>query len=274
MKKKVFILFTVLLVAALALFMFAACDDNSQKGGTGTNTDGGTGTDTSQKTFYENMTFDYLYGVIDSAKNYTIVTEEKDYDVSDAASPVVWLEVLSMVVDNETNISYAETTNTKGGETYTLKEYVYESGAVEYLISLNNYTIGENGEPIKNESGNFALKSAEKKAPTEPFEITLGDMGNESFNDFASYTIKSDNLFYMYIYNNLSYENGKVIPMPMEGCTAELIIEDESFGVIYHFIENGKTIKDYSLVIKNVNKSALTSVPDEVKAFESEAVEK
>ncbi len=274
MKKKVLILFSVLLVAALALFMFAACDDNSQKGGTGTNTDGGTGTDTAQKTFYEDMTFDYLYGLINSAENYTIVTDEKDYDVSDAASPVVWSEVLSMVVDNETNISYAETTNTKGGETYTLKEYVYESGAVEYLISLNNYTIGENGEPIKNEGGNFALKSAEKKAPTEPFEITLGDMGNESFNDFASYTIKSDNLFYMYIYIFLSYENGKVIPMPMEGCTAELIIEDESFGVIYHFIEDGKTVKDYSLVIKNVNKSALTSVPDEVKAFESEAVEK
>lgn len=274
MKKKVFILFTVLLVAALALFIFAACDDNSQKGGTGTNTDGGTGTDTSQKTFYENMTFDYLYGLINSAENYTIVTDEKDYDVSGADSPVVWSEVLSIVVDNATDITYAETINTKDGETYTIKEYIYQSDSVEYLISLNNFTIGENGAPIKNESGNFVLKSAEKKAPAESIDMTLGDMGNESFNDFASYTIKSDNLFYMYIYNFLSYENGKVIPMPMEGCTGELIIEDESFGVIYHFIENGKTIKDYSLVIKNVNKSAMSSIPDEVKAFESEAVEK
>lgn len=177
MKKKVFILFTVLLVAALALFMFAACDDNSQKGGTGTNTDGGTGTDTSQKTFYENMTFDYLYGVIDSAKNYTIVTEEKDYDVSNPDSPVVWSQVLSIVVDNETDITYAETINTKDGETYTLKEYDYSSGTVQYLISLMNYTIGENSEPIKNEGGNFALKSAEKKAPTKPIEFTLGLLG-------------------------------------------------------------------------------------------------
>lgn len=274
MKKKVFILFTVLLVAALALFMFAACDDNSQKGGTGTNTDGGTGTDTSQKTFYENMTFDYLYGLINSAENYTIVTDEKDYDVSGADSPVVWSEVLSIVVDNATDITYAETINTKDGETYTMKEYIYQSDSVEYLISLNNYTIGENGAPIKNESGNFVLKSAEKKAPAESIDKTLGDMGNESFNDFASYTIKSDNLFYSYIYTYLLYVDGKVIPMPFEGCTAELIIEDESFGVIYHFIEDGKTIKDYSLVIKNVNKSAMSSIPDEVKAFESEAVEK
>lgn len=274
MKKKVFILFTVLLVAALALFMFAACDDNSQKGGTGTNTDGGTGTDTAQKTFYEDMTFDYLYGVIDSAKNYTIVIDEKDYDVSNPDSPVVWSQVLSIVVDNETNISYAETINTKDGETYTIKEYIYQSGSVEYLISLNNFTIGENGAPIKNESGNFVLKSAEKKAPAESIDMTLGDIGNESFNEFATYTVKSDNLFYQYIYTYLFYEGGKIVPATVEGTTAELIIEDDSFGVMFHFIEDGKTVKDYSLLIKNVNKSALTSVPDEVKAFESEAVEK
>lgn len=269
MKKKFLFLLSVVLVVSLTAVIFVACDNVPG----GTNPDNG-GADTTEKTFYEDMTFDYLYGVIDSAKNYTIVTEEKEYDVSNPDSPVVWSQVLSIVVDNETDITYAETINTKDGETYTLKEYDYSSGTVQYLISLMNYTIGENNEPIKNEGGNFALKSAEKKAPTKPFEITLGDMGNESFNEFASYTIKSDNLFYMYIYNFLSYENGKVIPMPMEGCTGELIIEDESFGVIYHFIENGKTIKDYSLVIKNVNKSAMSSIPDEVKAFESEAVEK
>ena len=269
MKKKFLFLLSVVLVVSLTAVIFVACDNVPG----GTNPDKG-GADTTEKTFYEDMTFDYLYGVIDSAKNYTIVTDEKDYDVSDANSPVVWSQVLSIVVDNETNISYAETTNTKGGETYTLKEYVYKSGAVEYLISLNNFTIGENGAPIKNEGGNFALESAEKKAPTEPFEITLGDIGNESFNDFASYTVASDNLFYSYIYIYLFYEGGKIVPMTMEGTTAELIIEDDSFGVMFHFIEDGKTVKDYSLVIKNVNKSALTSVPDEVKAFESEAVEK
>lgn len=274
MKRKFLVLLSVLLIVILSAVVFAACNGSGKNNSNPSDKGESQTPETESPMFYEDMTFDYLYGLINSAENYTIVTDEKDYDVSGADSPVVWSEVLSMVVDNETNISYAETTNTKGGETYTLKEYVYESGAVEYLISLNNYTIGENGEPIKNEGGNFALKSAEKKAPTEPFEITLGDMGNESFNDFASYTIKSDNLFYMYIYNFLSYENGKVIPMPMEGCTGELIIEDESFGVIYHFIENGKTIKDYSLVIKNVNKSAMSSIPDEVKAFESEAVEK
>lgn len=269
MKKKFLFLLSVVLVVSLTAVIFVACDNVPG----GTNPDKG-GADTTEKTFYEDMTFDYLYGVIDSAKNYTIVTEEKDYDVSDANSPVVWSQVLSIVVDNETNIAYAETTNTKGGETYTIKEYIYQSGSVEYLISLNNFTIGENGAPIKNEGGNFALESAEKKAPTEPFEITLGDIGNESFNEFASYTIKSDNLFYSYIYIYLFYEGGKIVPMTMEGTTAELIIEDDSFGVMFHFIEDGKTVKDYSLVIKNVNKSALTSVPDEVKAFESEAVEK
>lgn len=269
MKKKFLFLLSVVLVVSLTAVIFVACDNVPG----GTNPDKG-GADTTEKTFYEDMTFDYLYGVIDSAKNYTIVTEEKDYDVSNPDSPVVWSQVLSIVVDNETDITYAETINTKDGETYTMKEYIYQSDSVEYLISLNNYTIGENGAPIKNESGNFVLKSAEKKAPTEPFELTLGDMGNESFNDFASYTIKSDNLFYPYIYTYLLYVDGKVIPMPLEGRTAELIIEDESFGVVYHFIEDGKTVKDYSLLIKNVNKSALTSVPDEVKAFESEAVEK
>ncbi len=269
MKKKFLFLLTVVLVVSLTAVIFVACDNVPG----GTNPDKG-GADTTEKTFYEDMTFDYLYGVIDSAKNYTIVTEEKDYDVSGANSPVVWSQVLSIVVDNQTNISYAETTNTKGGETYTLKEYVYKSGAVEYLISLNNFTIGENGAPIKNEGGNFALESAEKKAPTEPFEITLGDIGNESFNEFATYTVASDNLFYSYIYIYLFYEGGKIVPMTMEGTTAELIIEDDSFGVMFHFIEDGKTVKDYSLLIKNVNKSALTSVPDEVKAFESEAVEK
>lgn len=269
MKKKFLFLLSVVLVVSLTAVIFVACDNVPG----GTNPDKG-GADATEKTFYEDMTFDYLYGVIDSAKNYTIVTEEKDYDVSNPDSPVVWSQVLSIVVDNETNISYAETTNTKDGETYTLKEYDYRSGTVQYLISLNNYTIGENGEPIKNEGGAFALESAEKKAPTEPFEITLGDIGNESFNDFASYTIKSDNLFYSYIYIYLFYEGGKIVPMTMEGTTAELIIEDDSFGVMFHFIEDGKTVKDYSLLIKNVNKSALTSVPDEVKAFESEAVEK
>ena len=269
MKKKFLFLLSVVLVVSLTAVIFVACDNVPG----GTNPDKG-GADTTEKTFYEDMTFDYLYGVIDSAKNYTIVTEEKDYDVSGANSPVVWSQVLSIVVDNQTNISYAETTNTKGGETYTLKEYVYKSGAVEYLISLNNFTIGENGAPIKNEGGNFALESAEKKAPTEPFEITLGDIGNESFNEFATYTVASDNLFYSYIYIYLFYEGGKIVPMTMEGTTAELIIEDDSFGVMFHFIEDGKTVKDYSLLIKNVNKSALTSVPDEVKAFESEAVEK
>lgn len=269
MKKKFLFLLSVVLVVSLTAVIFVACDNVPG----GTNPDKG-GADTTEKTFYEDMTFDYLYGVIDSAKNYTIVIEEKDYDVSGADSPVVWSQVLSIVVDNETNISYAETTNTKGGETYTLKEYVYKSGAVEYLISLNNFTIGENGAPIKNEGGNFALESAEKKAPTEPFEITLGDIGNESFNEFATYTVASDNLFYSYIYIYLFYEGGKIVPMTMEGTTAELIIEDDSFGVMFHFIEDGKTVKDYSLLIKNVNKSALTSVPDEVKAFESEAVEK
>lgn len=269
MKKKFLFLLSVVLVVSLTAVIFVACDNVPG----GTNPDKG-GADATEKTFYEDMTFDYLYGVIDSAKNYTIVTEEKDYDVSDANSPVVWSQVLSIVVDNQTNISYAETTNTKGGETYTIKEYIYQSGSVEYLISLNNFTIGENGEPIKNEGGAFALKSAEKKAPTKPIELTLGLLGNESFNEFASYTIKSNNLFYMYIYDYLFYEEGKIVPMTMEGTTAELIIEDDSFGVMFHFIEDGKTVKDYSLVIKNVNKSALTSVPDEVKAFESEAVEK
>ena len=269
MKKKFLFLLSVVLVVSLTAVIFVACDNVPG----GTNPDKG-GADTTEKTFYEDMTFDYLYGVIDSAKNYTIVTEEKDYDVSGANSPVVWSQVLSIVVDNETDITYAETINTKDGETYTMKEYIYQSDSVEYLISLNNYTIGENGAPIKNESGNFVLKSAEKKAPTEPFELTLGELGNESFNDFASYTIKSDNLFYPYIYMYLFYEGGKIVPLTMEGTTAELIIEDDSFGVMFHFIEDGKTVKDYSLLIKNVNKSALTSVPDEVKAFESEAVEK
>ncbi len=269
MKKKFLFLLSVVLVVSLTAVIFVACDNVPG----GTNPDKG-GADTTEKTFYEDMTFDYLYGVIDSAKNYTIVTEEKDYDVSNPDSPVVWSQVLSIVVDNETDITYAETINTKDGETYTMKEYIYQSDSVEYLISLNNYTIGENGAPIKNESGNFVLKSAEKKAPTKPIEFTLGLLGNESFNEFASYKIKSNNLFYMYIYDYLFYEEGKIVPKTMKGTTAELIIEDDSFGVMFHFIEDGKTVKDYSLLIKNVNKSALTSVPDEVKAFESEAVEK
>lgn len=273
MKRKFLVLLSVLLIVILSAVVFAACNGSGKNNSNPSDKGESQTPETESPMFYEDMTFDYLYGVIDSAKNYTIVTEEKDYDVSDAASPVVWSEVLSIVVDNATDITYAETINTKDGETYTLKEYVYESGAVEYLISLNNYTIGENSEPIKNEGGNFALKSAEKKAPTKPIEFTLGLLGNESFNEFASYKIKSNNLFYMYIYDYLFYEEGKIVPKTMKGTTAELIIEDDSFGVMFHFIEDGKTVKDYSLLIKNVNKSALTSVPDEVKAFESEAVE-
>ena len=75
MKKKFLFLLSVVLVVSLTAVIFVACDNVPG----GTNPDKG-GADTTEKTFYEDMTFDYLYGVIDSANNYTIVTEEKDYD--------------------------------------------------------------------------------------------------------------------------------------------------------------------------------------------------
>lgn len=274
MKRKFLVLLSVLLIVILSAVVFAACNGSSKNNSNPSDKGESQTPETESPMFYEDMTFDYLYNLVKEAKSYTIVIKEIRYDAAADSDTAIWSETATASVDNVSKISYVETVNETSGETYSTKEYKYVEGETQYSISLKNYTSVENSAPIKNPDGEFALYSATKGVYASPAEYPLSVFGNESFSAYNEYTFLEDNLFFNYIFPQLFLENSKITAMPMEGSNAELIIENGSFGVLYHILENSKVVSDYSLVITDIDNSSIASVPSEVKDYQSQAIEK
>ena len=123
MKRRFLVLLSVLLIVILSAVVFAACNGSGKNNSNSSDKGESQTPETESPMFYEDMTFDYLYNLVNEAKSYTIVIKEINYDAAADSDTPIWSETATASVDNVSKISYVETVNETNGETYSIKEY-------------------------------------------------------------------------------------------------------------------------------------------------------